>query len=109
MPDFDPIRPPDDGSRRPRLSKTAAFWILMVLMFVLALQLVRGPKESAADFNWTEFEAQLAAANIHQVTFKGQILEGELRAPVQRDGLDLIKFTLTLPPGSDDGLATRLN
>ena len=108
MPDNDPLRP-DDGSRWARLSKTAAFWILMVLMFVVALQLVRGPKEAAAEFNWTEFETQLSGGNIHQVTFKGQVLEGELRAPVQRDGQDLIKFTLTLPPGAEDGLAGRLN
>ncbi|HSG09880.1 MAG TPA: ATP-dependent zinc metalloprotease FtsH [Longimicrobiales bacterium] len=108
MPDNEPLRP-DDGSRWARLSKTASFWILMVLMFVVALQLVRGPGEAAAEFNWTEFENQLTGANIHQVTFKGQVLEGELRAPVQRDGQDLIKFTLTLPPGADDGLAARLN
>ncbi|HSM59654.1 MAG TPA: ATP-dependent zinc metalloprotease FtsH [Longimicrobiales bacterium] len=97
MPDHDPIRP-DDGSRWARLSKTAAFWILMVLMFVVALQLVRGPKEAVADFNYTEFREQLAASNIHEVTFRGTKLEGELRAPVERDGEELIRFELTLPP-----------
>ena len=56
MPDHDPIRP-DGGSRWARLSKTAAFWILMVLMFVVALQLVRGERTAAADFNYTEFQA----------------------------------------------------
>ncbi len=70
----------------------------MVLMFVVALQLVRGPGEAAADFNYTEFKEQLAAGNIHEVTFKGTKLEGELRAPVVRDGKDLIHFDLTLPP-----------
>src|SRR3990172_8239974 len=108
MPDHDPLRP-DDGARWARLSKTAAFWILMVLMFVVALQLVRGPAESAAAFNYSEFLAQLEAGNLHKVTFKGATtLEGELRAPVQREGQDFIRFTLTLPPGAEEGLAARL-
>ncbi|MGD8321023.1 MAG: ATP-dependent zinc metalloprotease FtsH [Gemmatimonadota bacterium] len=106
MPDQDPLRP-DNGSRWARLSKTAAFWILMVLMFVVALQLVRGPKEASADFNYTEFQSQLQAGNVHKVTFKGQTLEGELRAPVQRDGQDMVKFSLTLPPNTD-GLTKEL-
>jgi len=107
MPDHDPIRP-DGGSRWARLSKTAAFWILMVLMFVVALQLVRGERTAAADFNYTEFQAQLAAGNVHKVTFKGRKLEGELRAPVQREGQDLTEFTLTLPPGAEDSLVPQL-
>ena len=58
MPDHDPIRP-DPGSRLSRLSKTAAFWILMILMLVVALQLVRGQGDQAAELNYTEFLAQL--------------------------------------------------
>jgi len=107
MPDHDPIRP-DGGSRWARLSKTAAFWILMVLMFVVALQLVRGERKTAADFNYTEFQAQLAAGNVHKVTFKGRKLEGELRAPVQREGQDLTEFAVTLPPGAEDSLVPQL-
>ena len=108
MPDNKPLRP-DDDSRWSRLSKTAAFWILMALMFVVALQIVRGPREAAATFNYSEFLGQLEQGNIHKVTFKGEsAVEGELRAPVQEEGQDLIRFTLTLPPGAEDGLAQRL-
>lgn len=108
MPDNDPLRP-DDGSRWARLSKTAAFWILMVLMFVVALQLVRGPAETAATFSYTELEAQLAAGNVHKVTFRGRTLHGELRATVQREGQDVTTFTTVLPVGAEDGLSARLN
>ncbi len=107
MPDHDPIRP-DGGSRWARLSKTAAFWILMVLMFVVALQLVRGDRKTAADFNYTEFKAQVAAGNVHRVTFKGRKIEGELRAPVQREGQETVNFTLTIPPGAEDSLVPQL-
>jgi cell division protease FtsH len=107
MPDHDPIRP-DGGSRWARLSKTAAFWILMVLMFVVALQLVRGDRKTAADFNYTEFKSQLAAGNVHRVIFKGRKLEGELRAPVQREGQETVDFALTIPPGAEDTLVPQL-
>ncbi|HSW31727.1 MAG TPA: ATP-dependent zinc metalloprotease FtsH [Longimicrobiales bacterium] len=108
MPENKPLRP-DDDSRWSRLSKTAAFWILMVLMFVVALQIVRGPAEAAATFNYSEFLGQLESGNINKVVFKGETtIEGELRAPVQEEGQDLIKFTMTLPPGAEVGLAQRL-
>ena len=106
MADNDPIRP-DDDSRWARLSKTAAFWILMVLMFVVALQLVRGPGETLAEFNYSEFGDQLSARNIHEVTFKGRLIEGELRAPIAREGEELIRFSLTIPPDTE-GLIQRL-
>ncbi len=108
MANNNPLRP-DNGSPWARLSKTAAFWILMILMFVVALQLVRGPRRPAAAFTFSEFLAQFEAGNIHKVTFQGEAtIEGELRAPVQRDGQDLVRFTATLPPGAEDGLADRL-
>jgi cell division protease FtsH len=106
MPDHDPIRP-DPGSRLSRLSKTAAFWILMILMLVVALQLVRGQGDQAAELNYTEFLAQLNSGNVHEVTFKGESLEGELRAPVVREGQEMHKFTLVLPP-DPEGLMQKL-
>jgi cell division protease FtsH len=107
MPENDPIRP-DNGSPWARLSKTAAFWILMVLMFVVALQLVRGTDRTAADLNYSEFQAQLAQGNIHQVTFKGNLLEGELRAPLMRDQSEFTDFSVTLPPDIQAGVVEDL-
>jgi cell division protease FtsH len=97
MPDHEPPRP-DPGSRLSRLSKTAAFWILMILMLVVALQLVRGQGQSAAQMNYTAFLAQVNSGNVHKVTFKGEDLEGELKTPVVQGGQEVHKFTLTLPP-----------
>jgi cell division protease FtsH len=79
----------------------------MVLMFVVALQLVRGPGETLAEFNYSEFGDQLSARNIHEVTFKGRLIEGELRAPIAREGEELIRFSLTIPPDTE-GLIQRL-
>jgi cell division protease FtsH len=108
MADKDPIRPDPDESRWARLSKTAAFWMLMVLVFLMALQFVRGQDESAAEFSYTEFESQLASGNIHEVTVIERKIEGELRAPVMRDGQELIRFETMLPGEVTDGLLERM-
>jgi cell division protease FtsH len=107
MPENDPIRP-DNGSPWARLSKTAAFWILMVLMFVVALQLVRGTDRTAAELNYSEFQAQLQQGNIHKVTFKGNLLEGELRAPIMREQSEFTRFSVTLPPDIQAGVVEDL-
>jgi cell division protease FtsH len=41
------------------------------------------------------------------VTFKGRLIEGELRAPIAREGEELIRFSLTIPPDTE-GLIQRL-
>ncbi|MCG6957291.1 MAG: ATP-dependent zinc metalloprotease FtsH [Gemmatimonadetes bacterium] len=76
-------------------------------MLVVALQLVRGQGDQAADLNYTEFLAQLTSGNVHEVTFKGESLEGELRAPVTRDGQEVHKFAVVLPP-DPEGLMQKL-
>ena len=108
MADKDPIRPDPEESRWARLSKTAAFWMLMVLVFLMALQFVRGQDESAAEFTYTEFKTQLDAGNIHEVTVIDRRVEGELRAPVMRDGQEMIRFETMLPGEYSDGLEERL-
>ena len=80
----------------------------MVLMFVVALQFVKGPGETAAEFNYTEFDDQLAAGNVHEVTFKGRHLEGVLSSPTMREGEELTRFSLTLPPGSEEAVYQEL-
>ena len=107
MADNDPIRP-DPDNRLARLSKTAAFWMLLVLMVLLAVQFVKGQGETAALFNYTEFMAQLEAGNVHEITIVDRTIEGELRAPVNRDGQEVVNFELTLPSQVTDGLLEDL-
>ena len=68
MAEQDPLRPPDDGSKMTRVSRTAAFWLLFVLMVVLLVQLTTGQEEAATEFTYTEFRTQLDADNILEVT-----------------------------------------
>ena len=98
MAEQDPLRTPDDGSKMTRVSRTGAFWLLLVLVAALLVQLMRGQEEAAIEFSYTEFRTQLAADNILEVTVvESRRIEGELRAPRMEDGREFQSFTTMLP------------
>ncbi len=98
MAEQDPIRTPDDGSKMTRVSRTGAFWLMLVLMAVLLLQLMRGQEEAAIEFTYTEFREQLDADNIVEVTvIESRTVEGELRAPRMEEGREFQNFITMLP------------
>jgi cell division protease FtsH len=98
MADLEPVRNNDPSGRWSRHSKTLALWVLIVLMSILAVQFVRGQENPSAAFTYTEFRQQLGSNNIHKVTVVDQRrVEGELRAPVVRNGQEMTNFETTLP------------
>ncbi len=109
MAEKDPLRTPDDGSKMTRVSRTGAFWLLLVLMAALLVQLFRGQEQAAIDFTYTEFRTQLDADNILEVTIvASRRVEGELRAPRLEDGREFQNFTTMLPGEISDELLTDL-
>ena len=108
MPDNQPNRP-DPDNRVGRLSKNAAFLMMMALMLLLAIQMVRGQGEALADFTYTEFREHLAEGRVHSVTFRDRQVEGELTQPVMRDGQEFTEFETRLPGEVTDGLLDELD
>jgi cell division protease FtsH len=81
-----------------RLSRTASFWILLILLPLLMISLLRGQGEPRFEFSYSEFRAQVEDGNIHSVkVVSGIRVEGELRRPVSREGQDYTLFTTSLP------------
>jgi cell division protease FtsH len=107
MPDNQP-NSPDPDNRVGRLSKNAAFLMMMALMLLLTIQMVRGQGEALADFSYTEFREHLADGRIHSVTFRDRQVEGELTQPVTRDGQEFTEFETRLPGEVTDGLLEEL-
>ena len=98
MADQDPIRPTDNGSKMTRMSRTGAFWLLLVLMAALLVQLMLGQEEAVIEFTYTEFKSQLDVDNIVEVTVvESRRIEGELRAPRMEEGREFRSFTTMLP------------
>jgi len=93
MAEQDPRKDLPDGRRSPG-SKTLAFWVLIALMTVVALQIVRGQDPSRTELTYSEFLGELDADNVHSVTFVGDHqVEGEFRTAITRDGEEYKNFS----------------
>ena len=109
MAEQDPLRTPDDGSKMTRVSRTGAFWLLLVLMAALLVQLMRGQDDAVIEFTYTEFKTQLDADNILEVTVvESRRIEGELRAPRIEEGSEFQNFVTMLPGEISDELLADL-
>jgi len=99
MAEQDPLRTPDDSSKMTRVSRTGAFWLLLVLMVFLMVQLIGGPEDSVTEFTYTEFRAQLDAGNISEVTVvASQLIEGELsNSYIDEENREFQSFRTMLP------------
>jgi cell division protease FtsH len=109
MSDREPFRP--DDNRASRFSRTGAFWLLIVLMSVLAFQFMKGQDTAMAEFTYTQFRSQLQSGNIRKVTvFDGRRIEGDLIAPHvdQELNQEFQRFKTILPGLISDDLVTEL-
>ena len=80
-----------------RLSRTASFWILIILLPLLFLNLLPGREETQYEFTYTEFRTELADGNVHSVTVIDQSrIEGDLRRTITREGTEYESFTTNL-------------
>ncbi|MBI4521659.1 MAG: ATP-dependent metallopeptidase FtsH/Yme1/Tma family protein, partial [Gemmatimonadetes bacterium] len=99
----------ETGSRWTRLSKTASFWVLVILVPVLLVQVLRPRQQPGAEFTYTQFSEQLAAGNVHEVTIvEGVRVEGELKASVTVNGTPTTRFHTMLPVRDSEELLQRL-
>ncbi len=93
MADQTPNRP-DQGMKLSRFSRTTSFWLLLILMSVLAVQLVSSQGEATKDLTYQEYVTQRDARNIAEVTiFDKTELEGTLRAPMNVEGREVSQIT----------------
>ena len=99
--------PKDTGWNR--LSKTPSFWILVILLPLLFVNLFRGQEQPSYELSYSEFRSELARSNIQSVTvIQGVRVEGEFRQAVGRDGQDYALFETALPGDITEGLLADL-
>ncbi len=99
----------DPDNRFGRLSKTLALWVIIVVMSIFAVRFVQGQDEALVELDYTEFLDQLENGNVHAVTFIQPIdLEGELQAPITREGQQYTDFSTVLINGSQESLLEDL-
>ncbi len=101
--------PPTPPTNFGKVSKSIAFWLLVILVPVFIIQYAGGSKDGAQAINSSEFERQLAAGNVKSVTVvAGKNVTGEYKSPVMVQGHAAKKFETMLPGDYGDKLDERL-
>jgi cell division protease FtsH len=73
-----PPQPPRVG----KVPRTALFWLMLVMMSILAVQVTNSRTQPARDIDYSEFRAQLTRGNVQEVTvIDGVTIEGKVKEP----------------------------
>jgi cell division protease FtsH len=109
MPDMEPNRG-EMGPRWARLSRSLAFWALIIMVPLIIIQVMGSGRRDAQKLDYTEFIRELDQGNILKVTIiDGKEIEGELRAPVVGAPSDAGRnFSTKLPVWHSEDLVKRL-
>jgi cell division protease FtsH len=108
MSQTNPNRPDDPNNRLGRISKNAAFLMMMALLLLFAVQVVGRQDDPVTVLSYSDFTQQVTADRIDEVTFRDRTVEGEFRQPVRRDERDYLRFRTMLPGELSDGLLEEL-
>jgi cell division protease FtsH len=92
-----------------RLSKNLAFWILILTIPVLLLQLTSARAEAGADLRYDQYREQLEKGNIAEVTVQsGKMLSGTLREPISDGKKTATRFQTQLAAANSPAEVDRL-
>ena len=110
-----PSTPTSGNSKKPNFfnSKTVAFWILIILIPALFLELSTTRGDQPASVIYSQYDQQLAQDNVKRVTIQaGRQLTGEFKQKVTLNGpggpKEVQKFTVKLPVENSDAELNRL-
>jgi len=108
MSEKEPLRPEEPDNRLGRMSKNAAFVLMMTLMLIFAIRIVGSQDQAVADLTYTEFRQHVEADRLDNVTFRDRAVEGELRQPARKDGQEYTQFRSRLPGEVSDAFIDEL-
>ena len=94
-----------------RVTRTAGFWLLLVLVSILAVQLTNGAAKPVKDIDYSEFRAEVRRGNVSEVTIvEGKRIEGTVKQPwrnPQRQ-LEVSRFRTLAPMSDSESLVEQL-
>jgi len=93
-----------------RFSKTLSFWILILLIPVVLIQLSGARGDAAKEITYTQYKDELDHDNIAKVTIQaGKVVTGDFKQRTNVNGADTRKFTVRLPVENSEKEVERLN
>ena len=101
--------PPNKPGNWGRLSKTLAFWILVLLVPVAFIQFSSARTDGVEKLDYWQYDEQLTADNLAKVTITaGKTATGEFKQKVMIGGKAVSRFTVTLPVENSEREVDRL-
>jgi cell division protease FtsH len=108
MPEINPNRG-EPGGRWARMSRSLAFWALIILVPLIIIQLLGSGRRNVQELTYTELLHELEQGNVLKVSvIDGKEIEGELRAPIGSAGQTTREFWTQLPVWHSEDLLKRL-
>jgi cell division protease FtsH len=93
-----------------RFSKTLSFWILIILIPVVLIQLSGNKAEASKQITYTQYRDELEHDNISKVVITaGKIINGTFKQRVSYGGQDVKNFSVRLPVENSENEVTALN
>ena len=93
-----------------RLSKTAAFWMIVILIPVVLVELTSNRTPDSPEIVYNDFMRELQRGNVNQVEIlDGQEVHGDFKTPVRFSGHEAMKFTMLLPFPSSESFVKSLD
>ncbi|HEY0016249.1 MAG TPA: ATP-dependent zinc metalloprotease FtsH [Longimicrobium sp.] len=111
MADEEKGTPKPQPPRLGKVSRTAGFWLLLVMVSILAVQVTSSRTQPVRDLDYSEFLAQLASGNVQEVTvIDGKLLEGRVKTPWRNEQrkLTVNSFRTRAPVSDSEDLIKRL-
>jgi cell division protease FtsH len=102
-----PPQPPKIG----KVPRTAMFWLMLVMMSILAVQVTNSRTQPARELDYSEFLAQVAARNVQEVTIiRGVQVQGKVKTPWRNEQrkLTVHNFTTRAPDGLAEDMVKQL-
>jgi cell division protease FtsH len=92
-----------------RFSKTLSFWLLLILIPVIFIQLTGARGESAPVITYTQYDQELERDNVQRVKIEaGKTVVGEFRRPVRVKNREVNRFTVRFPVDNPQAEVERL-
>ena len=95
--------PPKRDFNWARFSKTLSFWVLIILIPILFVQLSGARQQPALPITYTRYRQELARDNISEVTVQaGKTIVGKFKDRIHWKGREVSGFTTHLPVQNSD-------
>jgi cell division protease FtsH len=91
-------------------SKTAAFWLLVILLPIAFYQMLGANREEFSEVPYSDFSTQLEQDNIARVEItNGQLVRGEFKKPISGEAQSRVtRFSVLLPVQNSEQLLARI-